>query len=240
MNVLNLTDYGRAFLRERKSVRLTRPMPMPASKGPRTGDITCDEALFERLRELRKHLADERGVPPYIVFSDVALRQMARTYPTNAQEFRAISGVGDRKLADFGEDFLADIADYLGSHPKQMFADDSFQADSARTAPVRRRSALTGTVLASLQAFRQGRTIPEIAGERGLSAGTIYTHLTTAVEAGETVELRRLLTAVEQEEIERVLTLHPGRAITPAHEALKGRYEFGLLHLIRAFMAARR
>ncbi len=132
MNVLDLTPEGRALLRERRPIQLTRPLKVPDAKLPRTGDITCDEALFERLRLLRKRLADERGVPSYIVFSDVALRQMARSYPATPRDFRAISGVGDRKLADYGEAFMGEIADYLATNPKQIFADDSFEGGRRR------------------------------------------------------------------------------------------------------------
>ena len=84
--------------------------------------------LFERLRELRKRLADERGVPPYIVFSDVALRQMARFYPATGREFARISGVGERKLAEFGPLFLAEIDQHVRLNPRQMFADETMEA----------------------------------------------------------------------------------------------------------------
>jgi ATP-dependent DNA helicase RecQ len=66
-----------------------------------------DRALFERLRKLRAEIARERGVPPYVVFSDQTLREMARVRPRNEQAFRGISGVGEKKLADFGARFLA-------------------------------------------------------------------------------------------------------------------------------------
>jgi len=79
--------------------------------------ISCDEALFERLRRLRKRLADERGVPPYIVFSDVSLRQMARSYPSNESEFAQISGVGEQKLKRFGKRFISEIAAYRRANP---------------------------------------------------------------------------------------------------------------------------
>lgn len=120
-NVLELTAAGLAVLRQRTPVQLTRPLRIPAVKPPRAGEIACDEALFERLRTLRKRLADERGVPPYIVFSDVSLRQMARSCPLNAEEFRRIGGVGERKLAEFGAVFLAEIASHLRSNPRRVF-----------------------------------------------------------------------------------------------------------------------
>jgi len=110
-NVLQLTEEGQAALRERQTIRLTR------TAQPRAGEISCDETLFERLRRLRKRLADDRGVPPYIVFSDVSLRQMARSYPSNEAEFAQISGVGEQKLKRFGKIFLSAIAKYLRDNP---------------------------------------------------------------------------------------------------------------------------
>ena len=67
-------------------------------------------------------------MPAYIVFSDVALRQMARYYPASDGEFARISGVGEKKLREFGEVFLGEIAAHLQTNPRQIFADDSFTA----------------------------------------------------------------------------------------------------------------
>jgi ATP-dependent DNA helicase RecQ len=134
-STLELTEEGLTALRERKKIVLTKPMAAPPSapeRMPRTGAIGCDEELFERLRRLRKTLADERLVPAYIVFSDVALRQMARYYPASDEEFSRISGVGEKKLQEFGAVFLAEIAAHLQTHPRQMFADDSFQPQGKR------------------------------------------------------------------------------------------------------------
>ena len=134
-SVLELTDGGRAALRDRTQITLTKPMVAPSApeKMPRAGEIACDEELFERLRKLRKKLADERNVPAYIVFSDVALRQMARYYPTGDEQFTRISGVGEKKQKEFGTLFLGEIAAHLQTRPRQIFADDSFGG-----APVRR------------------------------------------------------------------------------------------------------
>jgi ATP-dependent DNA helicase RecQ len=126
-SVLSLTPEGRACLKERAPVKLTRPIAVPEPPRKTSGDIACDEVLFERLRRLRRSLADERNVAAYIIFSDVALRQMARYYPSSDQEFARISGVGDRKRVDFGPRFLAEIAAHLKEQPRQIFADDSFR-----------------------------------------------------------------------------------------------------------------
>ena len=72
----------------------------------------ADGELFERLRTLRKRLADEAGVPPYIVFSDATLRDMCAKRPASEDEFLDVSGVGATKLARYGEAFLAELAAY--------------------------------------------------------------------------------------------------------------------------------
>ena len=113
--VLELTDDGLAALKSRRKITLTKPVAPTEVAHHRAGEIACDEVLFEKLRVLRKQLADERSVPPYIVFSDVALRQMARNYPANDGEFSSISGVGEKKLREFGDAFLREIATHLPS-----------------------------------------------------------------------------------------------------------------------------
>ncbi|HUD83224.1 MAG TPA: DNA helicase RecQ [Candidatus Saccharimonadales bacterium] len=125
-STLELTAEGLAALRQRKSIVLTQPMTAPAEKTPmpRAGEITCDEELFERLRQLRKSLADERNVPAYIVFSDVSLRQMARHYPANDEQLARINGVGEKKLKEFGAAFLSEIAAHLQTNPRQIFGED--------------------------------------------------------------------------------------------------------------------
>ena len=135
-SVLQLTEEGRGVLKRRQSVMLMKPVAAAAPNRHRAGEIACDEALFERLRRLRKGLADERSVPSYIIFSDVALRQMARYYPGNEREFARINGVGERKLTEFGKEFLGEIVAHLQTNPRQIFADDSFAA------PVQRRGSL--------------------------------------------------------------------------------------------------
>src|SRR5205823_3066729 len=115
---LQLTETGLATLRERRPITLTTPFDVETVKRKkhRAGEIDCDEALFEALRVVRRKLADERSVPAYVIFSDVALRQMARAYPTTPAEFGRIAGVGEQKLRDFAEPFIAAIADYLATH----------------------------------------------------------------------------------------------------------------------------
>ena len=121
---LELTDDGLAALKNRTPVTLTKPMDLPKSKRVTTrreGDIACDEILFERLRAFRKRLADERKVPAYIVFGDNTLRAMARLYPDTPAAMEGIPGMGEKKRAEFGEIFAAEIAEYLKANSRQAF-----------------------------------------------------------------------------------------------------------------------
>jgi len=122
---VSLTPAGLDALRKRTPIVLTKQVDI-VEKGARrrAGAIECDEALFTRLRALRRKLADERGVPAYIIFSDVSLREMARNYPTNSTEFRRIPGVGEQKLKDFGEAFLKEIKSHSAANPRRIFAKD--------------------------------------------------------------------------------------------------------------------
>jgi ATP-dependent DNA helicase RecQ len=122
-NVLSLTPEGLSAIKQRKTVPLIKPVSAPEAKVRRVGEIACDEVLFERLRKVRKQLADQRSVPAYIVFSDVSLRQMAHDYPADEGEFSRISGVGQKKLQEFGTIFLTEIAAHLQQNPRPVFAD---------------------------------------------------------------------------------------------------------------------
>ena len=118
-NVLRLTEASRAVLKGERRIEVRRPDDKPArGKRERTprraGDAIAlgrsDPALFERLRAWRASVAKEHGVPPYVVFQDVTLRAIAAARPDSLQALRAISGVGERKLANYGEAILRVVA----------------------------------------------------------------------------------------------------------------------------------
>jgi ATP-dependent DNA helicase RecQ len=119
---VEVTAEGVEALRSRATVMLSR-LPVRAKKASvassakparsRAGDIACDEDLFDKLRGLRRSLADTLGVPAYIVFGDVTLREMARDTPRTREALSAITGVGAKKLEQFGEEFLAAIREHV-------------------------------------------------------------------------------------------------------------------------------
>jgi ATP-dependent DNA helicase RecQ len=115
-SVLRLTEAARPLLRGEETLELARPrMKTPSRrKAPKAaaGGGRYDETLFAALRALRKSLADAQGVPPYIIFGDATLVEMAREMPVTAAAFLEISGVGQKKLERYGEDFMAIIRAY--------------------------------------------------------------------------------------------------------------------------------
>ncbi len=227
-SVLELTNAGAAMLKQRTKVTLTKPVTAPEKQTRHVGEIACDETLFERLRELRKKLADERDVPAYIIFSDVALRQMARNYPESESDFTRISGVGEKKLHEFGEIFLREITEHLQASPRQIFAEESF------VVPIAQRSSLGDTARETLRCFRAGDSPAEIASARGLVIGTIYGHLATAIEAGEKIEMEQLIDAEAQVEIAAAFKRTGWGNIVGARELLGEKYDYGLLRIFRA------
>ena len=227
-SVLELTNAGATLLKQRAKVTLTKPVAASEPKTRRAGEIACDEILFEKLRLLRKQLADERDVPAYIIFSDVALRQMARDYPANARDFAGISGVGEKKLREFGEAFLEEIAAHLQSNPRQVFADEAF------VVPFTQRSSLGDTARETLRRFRAGESVAQIATGRNLVVGTIYGHLATAIEAGEAIDLAQLMNDAAQREIAMAFKQTGWANIVGARELLGEKYDYGLLRVFRA------
>ncbi len=112
-NTLRVTERGWGALRGEETPRLLEPAaakPAKRSKKAAASWEGVDEPLFEALRELRRELATERGVPAYVVFGDASLRDMARLRPATDAEFLAVHGVGERKLTQYGERFMAAIS----------------------------------------------------------------------------------------------------------------------------------
>jgi ATP-dependent DNA helicase RecQ len=235
-SVLEITNEGRAALKERKKITLTKPVTAPETKVHHVGEISCDEVLFDRLRHLRKKLADERDVPAYIVFSDVSLRQMARNYPASEGEFARISGVGEKKLREFGEIFLGEIAAHLQTNARQIFADDSF---ASAVAPPPSRSSLGDSARETLRRFRSGLTVEQIARERGVTTGTIMGHLAEGIERGEPVALENFFTAEEQAKIATAFDRKGFGSLTAIFESLGGAVDYGRLRIFRAARQAR-
>jgi ATP-dependent DNA helicase RecQ len=118
-NVLKVTESGRLVLKGEETPRLLKPAEKKARKAKAavTGWQGVDEGLFEVLRKLRRRLAEEKHVPAFVVFSDAALRDMARLKPVTTEDFLEVNGVGEKKCEQYAQVFLHAIAGYRGGPP---------------------------------------------------------------------------------------------------------------------------
>jgi ATP-dependent DNA helicase RecQ len=117
--VLRLTKKSTGVLKKNSQVFLTKPQTViPITSPISTQYIPFDTQLFNLLRALRKDLADQQNVPPYIIFSDTTLRDMATYFPQTKQQFSQIKGVGEQKLEQYGDLFTKEIFNYC--HPKGL------------------------------------------------------------------------------------------------------------------------
>ena len=232
---LGLSNSGREALAKRTPIVLTRvPYQANAAKLSRAGNIPCDDGLFAELRALRKRLADELGVPPYVVFGDTSLRHMARRYPRRDHDFLAIPGVGVRKLTDFGKPFMREIESWLATRAPLPFAADEA---APRPAPkMKSEGALNPSAMETLRLLHTGKSIDEVATLRSLSRGTIAQHFAMAIVSGDLMADPRDFYTQDEEQLIASAAAECGfDRLGPLHEALGGHITYDKLHIYRAF-----
>ncbi|TNF99902.1 MAG: DNA helicase RecQ [Gammaproteobacteria bacterium] len=220
---LKLSEKCRPLLRSELKLDLRKPYKpektaQVKSSGRRSELRPCDKPLFEALRKLRLELAEEQDVPPYVIFHDTALIEMARKRPDNADTMRYISGVGEQKLRRYGKAFLQVIEQF----PLPDLLDNR----------------LSDTINETLYHYTQGKDVQQIADERQLKASSIYSHLADAIEVG-LLQARQVLTLEDIEYTEIVKTidqldvLESGK-LKPVYEELDGEYDYGVLKCVLA------
>ncbi len=113
--IVSLTSRSIPVLKGEEKISLTKPVIRIKKERVKKGISQIedyDEELFNKLRALRKKLADQEQVPPYVIFSDVSLKEMSKEIPQTLNDFKNIYGVGERKLKDYGEIFISEISKY--------------------------------------------------------------------------------------------------------------------------------
>ncbi len=222
---LKLTDACRPVLRGEQTLMLRRDVQIGKSKRDnyekRQVGGAADSALWDALRAKRRKLADEQDVPPYVIFHDATLMAMVEARPHNHHQLGMISGIGQRKLELYGDEFLSVLAE--------------FDEEGHTT--------VTDTVTETLDLFRLGYSVEQVAARRGLTDDTIYNHLAKSLEAG-LVRFEDVLNLSAQEiaDIEMVLLSMPEtqrNALKPAYEQLGGAYSYGILRCVRAALQRR-
>jgi ATP-dependent DNA helicase RecQ len=122
--LLKLNAASWEIMRGERTVRMVQPKrdALARTRFDKESWDGVDRGLFDSLRELRRAIAAERGVPPYLVFGDASLRDMARLRPGSNDALLNVHGVGQRKLKDLGPRFLQHIASYCAEHKLSLDA----------------------------------------------------------------------------------------------------------------------
>jgi ATP-dependent DNA helicase RecQ len=208
-----------------------------------------DRKFFELLRQQRKTIADEAKVPPFVIFSDRSLIEMATYFPRNREQFLDIHGVGAVKYERFGEHFLDLICEYCREHhiespPKKSSRPKSskpkkVKADKTPAVPQKPRYVLVA------EAYNDGDSIDIIMDRYGIKLGTVFDHFLRYLQAGETLRPDGFLfhASISSDQTEQVLEAFSKAGtdyLKPAYDALEGRIDYEDLKVLRVYYMSTR
>jgi len=206
--------------------------------GGRRADEEHDVSLFRLLRDKRTELAEEQDVPPYVVFSDRALVEMATYFPQSKASFARMHGVGEYKLKKHAEAFLPIIRAYC---EKKGIAEKK-KPGQRRTGSTSRKGARREQVV---RAYNGGQSIPEIARELGVKQRTVLNHLWRAAEGGRDLRANGFLkmSQLDREEQKKVFDAFAEEGVAylrPVFDALEGAVDYNELALLRLYLVSRK
>jgi len=175
---LTITDRGWRTIRGNETPRLLKPAEAPKHRGKAAADSWegVDRGLFDTLRILRRKAAAARSVPAYIVFGDASLRDMARRRPSSIDGFLEVTGVGQAKARQYGEEFVATISKYCRSHKVGQDVDPSVKPVPKPFAK-KRRSTLNLSKQLAYGRFDRGESLATVADVVGKKPETVLKYL---------------------------------------------------------------
>ena len=231
---LRLTAAGREVLAGSRRVLVAAPdLPAAAPAAP-----PYDAGLFQALRELRRELADAANVPPYVVFSDRTLLEMATYCPQTPERLLDMDGVGRVKLERYGDAFLAVLRAYCAAHglaerPKAPHAPPVLTGGLAK-----RRFVEVGEL------FAAGHSVAQLQAQYGVQRSTIMGHLARFQQEGGAVDGERVraastLTPEQQAQVLALFDELGAQYLPPVFEALGGTIPYEELHVMRVVYLAR-
>jgi len=189
--------------------------------------------LFERLRKLRMLIAESEGVPPFVVFSDATLDELATFLPQNQDELLRISGFGQVKLAKYGKEFLDEVLSYC----REKGLSSRMPAEKIKRRKTKTRKTKKGessTYLETLQLAKQGLSIEEMAEARGFSPKTIVSHLELWLEKGELM-VDNYVGAEKQNQIKKVVAeIGTEQGLRAIKESLGEHYSYEEIRMVLA------
>ena len=182
-----------------------------------TKQISKSNKLFDQLRDLRKKIAAEEGVPPFIIFPDSALRDMVDKLPSNNKEMLQVKGVGTTKLDKYGKRFLANIR----------------QSTSRTETSTKNVSNSNKSFVKSYELYNTGKTIKEIAELRDLTLNTIQKHILKAAKKGLEVDLDSFVPKEQRKLIIKAIKNNDGSRLKPIKESLPSEISYFQIRVMR-------
>ncbi|MHB8063711.1 MAG: RecQ family ATP-dependent DNA helicase, partial [Ruminiclostridium sp.] len=192
--------------------------------------VTVDNGLFDILRAIRKRIADQQNVPPFVVFSDATLKDMCKKYPTSEEDMLRVSGVGAFKLEKYGAEFISAIKSYIDQSKLEIDEQVPIKSKTGHVAKTDKPK--IDTRLATFELYRNGQSIDEIAAERGLSANTIEGHLLDCLEKGMQVNFESLFPKELEPQILEVIQSIGAGKLKAIKEALPEGITYGAIRYV--------
>lgn len=233
-NVLHVTPTGWQVLRGELTPRLLRPAAKKtassrSTKPEATSWEGVDTDLFEALRVLRRQLATEHNVPPFIIFADTSLRDMARRKPTTLAEFRLVHGVGDKKTSEYGTIFTEAIAGHTQGRGPTTPAAPAAQ-------PTREAVATNASRQLAFDLFREGKSIAEVSAQLNRAVSTVSQYLAEFIEQTEISDPAPWVDAETHAKVRAARKQFPDDRLKPIYEALNGSIPYDAIRLSLACM----
>lgn len=191
---------------------------------PVGGETDFQSDLFASLRELRKKMADERNVPPYVLFSDATLKELSRYFPVTKEDMLTIKGVGERKFEQYGQEFLEVIKEWRAENPDKLPA-----VRIAGSTPGPRKEKQTDdrpSHIISYTMFQSGKSLKDIAVIRDFSTQTIEGHIFKAYKDGHPIAWEVFFTKAEEAVVLKAREKIGEPKLKPLKEALPDEYDY--------------
>jgi len=240
-NQLKVTEEGWRVLRGETAPRLLKPKTVPKKEAPPKRESKAaaeswegvDRDLFELLRELRTDTANAQNVPPYVVFGDAALRDMARRRPTARDGFLKVRGVGEKKCDDYGDAFLAVIRNYCEEN--NVAADvepPDPEPEPATSAEPDIPPTPTPSEFASFDYFDEGKSVADVCREMGRALSTVHGYLSRYIQFREITDATRWVDAATIQRVEEALDGRDDFRLKPLFEDLGGEVSYEDLRIV--------
>ncbi|MBH0158158.1 DNA helicase RecQ [Fictibacillus sp. 5RED26] len=180
-----------------------------------TKQVAADDPLFEELRIVRKTIAEQENVPPFVIFADTALKDMCVKLPESRTEFLSVTGVGQNKLEKYGEQFISAISTYLAEHPERRES-----TDQSTVAKEPAKKTTPDSHLETYTLYKEKMSVDEIAEHRNLAVSTVESHLVQCIQDGMDVHMEDLIPDEYVSEIEHAIQQAGGEKLKPIKELL--------------------